>query len=138
MRDKMYEEVTFYNGLTDFLIKEGNSVHYFKVGANDIPESIDNSPEKDFRNSKFYTEPLSNKEPLANIVGDLNRTSVFITDFEKIDGSELNPKESGLLKQIDNRAWGTKYFKDWLIAGNQIDIFATKCLIEGWYRGWQK
>ena len=57
-----------------------------------------------------------------------NKVSLFITDFERVEDVSLKQQLPGAPAPhpIDASAWAQNSFKEWLLAGNQIDIFATQ------------
>jgi hypothetical protein len=107
----------------------GRNVTYYKVGAPADPPQIDiNSPAANFNNLNNFTDPISKlKVALDRMTAQKNKVSIFITDFERIEDGSLRQKLSGAPAPhpIDASAWGQNDFKEWLLAGNQIDIFAT-------------
>ena len=106
----------------------GKPVKYYEVGSSDTLKELDKGA-VDFRNTSNYIDMVSKLDVALNrMSGNINRSSIFITDFEKIEGSTIsNPlAPTSFLKLVDDKAWAQKNFKDWIMAGNQIDIFGTK------------
>ena len=107
----------------------GRSVTYYKVGAPEKPAQIDiNSAAANFNDLNNYRDPISKlKVALDRMTAQKNKVSLFITDFERIEDGSLKQKLPGAPAPhpIDASAWGQNDFKEWLLAGNQIDIFAT-------------
>jgi hypothetical protein len=114
--------------LRNFLI--GKKVSYYMVGASDVPPAIDiNSKEANFLEMNNFTEPGSKlKAAIDKIILNVNKSSVFITDFERVDDVNLKQHLNNAPKPhpIDASAWALNDFKDWLMAGNQIDIFTKQ------------
>ena len=107
----------------------GRSVTYYKVGAPETPPQIDiNSAAANFNDLNNYKDPRSKlKVALDRMTAQKNKVSLFITDFERVDNGALRQELTGAPAPhpIDASAWGQNNFKEWLLAGNQIDIFAT-------------
>ena len=136
MCDKIKSVSNYYLELTDFLKGKNNSVNFFKVGASDTTPKINiDSPESDFRNPKNYIDPVSKLHAaISKMTASKSKSSIFITDFEKIEGGKVisNPQApTPFLKMIDNTAWAQNDFIEWLMSGNQIDIFARKIVVKG-------
>ena len=136
MCDKMTSATDYYLELTNFLKLKGEAVTFYKVGASDSPPQMNfSSAESDFRNPKNYTDPVSKLEAaISKMTLNKNKSSIFITDFERIEGGKTisNPQAPNpFLKAVDNTAWAQNDFNEWLLAGNQIDIFAKKISIKG-------
>ena len=134
MKDKSVKVSNNYDKLIPFLKGRTTPVHYFKVGASDdLPEIT--ASQADFRNDANYTDKVSKLNPaIAKMAANKNKTSIFITDFERIQGGgyKSNPRApTPFLKEVDSDPWAQKEFKDWLKAGNQIDIFAMSYTGEG-------
>lgn len=109
----------------------GLNVNYYKVGASSLPTKIEdiNSPTADFTIATNYSERGSKlKIAVDSIVSHKDRTSVYITDFEKVDDVSLNRvyANAPAAHPIDVSPWAQKEFKEWLQSGNQIDIFAAQ------------
>jgi hypothetical protein len=107
----------------------GRNVTYYKVGAPEDPPQINiNSPQANFNDLNNFKDPISKlKVALDRMTAQKNKVSLFITDFERIEDGSLRQKLPGAPAPhpIDASAWGQNDFKEWLLAGNQIDIFAT-------------
>lgn len=108
----------------------GRNVTYFRVGAVVEPAPIDiASPAANFMDLKNYVDAGSRlKVALDRIVSHRDRVSLFVTDFERVEDITLKQSLPGspAPHPIDASAWGQNNFKEWLTAGNQLDIFATQ------------
>ena len=128
MGEGMKETSSINQKLIDFL--GGRKVIYFKVGASDNPPVIDlTTPEASFLNLDNYKEPGSKlKVAVDKITQNKNKVSIFITDFERVEDINKVATFAGAPEPhpIDVLAWAQTNFKDWLLSGNQIDVFAKK------------
>lgn len=127
MGEGMRATATINAGLKDFL--GGRNVTYYKVGASEDPPRVDiTSPAANFNDLNNYTDPMSRlKVALGRMTAKKDRVSLFVTDFERIEDGALRQKLAGAPAPhpIDASAWGQNDFKEWLLSGNRIDIFAT-------------
>jgi hypothetical protein len=128
MQEGMSASLASNFGLSNWLM--GKKVNYYKIGASNTPLLINlNSPGTEFTDPANFKEAGSKLQvAIDKIVSNKNRVSLFITDFEKVDDvnskhSIDNPPEP---HPIDPKAWAQVSFREWLNAGNQIDIFAKK------------
>ena len=108
----------------------GRRVSYYRVGAADAPTPIDiNSPAANFLNLANFTDRGSKLgAPLDRIRMNLNRTSIFVTDFERVEDPALRQMMPGAPAPhpIDASAWGQRTFRKWLENGNRLDVFARR------------
>lgn len=108
----------------------GRTVTYYKVGVADDPPQIDiNSPAANLIDLNNYKEPASKlKVAVDRMTAHKNKVSLFITDFERVEDVSLKQNLPGAPgpHPIDASAWAQNDFKDWLTAGNQIDVFAVQ------------
>ncbi len=128
MGEGMKATTVFNNKLKDFLV--GRKVNYYSVGASEDPPQIDlASAKSNFSDLNNFKEPGSKlKVAIDKITANKNKVSIFITDFERVENVSLQQDLNGAPAShpIDASAWAQNNFKDWLNAGNQIDIFAKQ------------
>jgi len=128
MGEGMKATAQFNAKLKDFL--GGRKVSYYKVGASEIPPTIDiNSAEANFLDPNNFKEPGSKlKIAIDKITSNKSKVSIFITDFERVEDVSLKQNLVGAPNPhpIEASAWAQNNFKDWLKEGNQIDIFAKQ------------
>jgi hypothetical protein len=124
----MNATAAFNDKLKNFL--GGKKVVYYKVGTSDNPPAVDiNSAAGNFSNIDNFKQPGSKlKIAVDKCVAEKNKTSIFITDFERVENPALKQNLAGAPNPhpIDDRAWAQNDFNDWILAGNQIDIFAKE------------
>ena len=129
VKDAMSETVRFNNDLIKFL--EGQQTDFYSVGENSVPQKIDmNSPEAKFTDANNFKQKGSMLgAAVSQMSGTKEAQSLFITDFERVDDyfTKPWPEVPGFSKPhpINDGAWAQEDFKKWLVAGNQIDIYAT-------------
>jgi hypothetical protein len=108
------------------------TTRYFRVGQLDAPVQIDIAlPQHNPLNMANYVERRSVLDrPLAAMVEQTERTSVFVTDFELVKNPDVTTSviQQGVRyeTQIDLSSWAVEGFARWLGAGNQIDILAVE------------
>ena len=108
----------------------GRKVTFYRVGAAIEPAPIDiNSPAANFLNLANFTDRGSKLGvPLDRIRMNLNRTSIFVTDFERVEDPTLRQVLPGAPAPhpIDASAWGQRTVRKWLENGNRLDVFARR------------
>lgn len=128
MGEGMKATAQFNLKLQDFL--RGYQVNYYKVGKSDTLPTINlDSKEASFTEMNNFKEPGSKlKVAIDKITSNKTKSSLFITDFEKVDNVNLKQDLIGAPEPhpIDITAWAQNNFKEWLNEGNQIDIFAKQ------------
>lgn len=107
----------------------GRSVTCYRIGTQDAPTPLVlSSPDANFVDLKNFKEAGSKlKVAIDRMTAERSRVSFFITDFERIEDVTLRQTLPGAPAPhpIDASAWAQTAFRDWLIDGNQIDIFAV-------------
>lgn len=128
MEEGMKATAAVNDKLKNFL--GGKKVTYYKVGASDDPPAIDvNAVEGNFLNVDNFKQPGSKlKVAVDRITANKNKTGIFITDFERVEDAAIVQNLVGAPSPhpIDDKAWAQTNFREWLLAGNQIDIFAKQ------------
>lgn len=127
MVEGMKATATINEKLQNFL--GGRQVTCHKVGASADPPAITlGSPEANFLDQKNFTEAGSRlKVAIDRMTARKNGASLFITDFERVEDVALRQTLPGspAPHPIDASAWAQNEFRDWLLAGNRIDVFAV-------------
>ena len=128
MGEGMRATAEINSSLRNFL--GGRSTKYYSVGASDHPPQIEiTSAASNLVDLNNYKERVSKlKVAVDQMTAQKSKVSVFITDFERVENASLKQILPGAPAPhpIDASAWAQNNFKEWLLAGNQIDIFASQ------------
>jgi hypothetical protein len=127
MGEGMRSNTTITDGLKRFL--DGRQTVFYRVGVVDEPEIIDlNQPRSNFLDLNNFTDDGSKlKVVLDRIAAAPGRSAIFITDFEHVNPAPAASYAGAPAPhRIDVSAWGQVPFRQWLAAGNRIDVFAHR------------
>ena len=117
----------------------GRTVSYYRVGQSAEPTPIDiMSSSANFMDLANFRDRGSRlKEVMDRIVAAPRRSSVFITDFERIlpDARQMLPGAPAP-HPIDASAWAQEHLRRWLLAGHRVDVFAHRySKPDAWFGG---
>ncbi len=136
----MYEAIKSNEPFMNELLRMVNfpNTIYHKVGASSPMEvDITTAPYVPWNLSNYKDQMSKLDEPINQIIGNKNNTSVFVTDFELVKNPEkiLEITQNGKIfkSQIDISPWAITQFETWLSNGNEIDIYAKKFMRDNFW-----